>query len=321
MDGPGMDATVNVDAGQARNVSRIHPVVLSGGAGTRLWPLSRAAYPKQLLALASERSLVQETVARSAGDAALSAPVVVCNEEHRFAIEDQLRQIRVEPQKLIVEPMARNTGPAVTAAALWLAARDPQALMLVQPSDHIVGSQSAFRRAVACALPAARAGRLVTFGVKPTRAEAGYGYIRAGGTLIGADGVMAVDEFVEKPDRQTASQMVSSGRFYWNSGIFLFGAQHFLDEVGRRDATMLEACRRAVEGGTEDLGFFRLDAAAFSDAPSLSIDRSVMERTDRAAVVPVDMAWSDIGSWQALRDVVASDEDGNVAHGDSRFAQ
>jgi mannose-1-phosphate guanylyltransferase / mannose-6-phosphate isomerase len=311
-----MDAAVSIEAGQAHDASRIHPVVLSGGAGTRLWPLSRAAYPKQLLALASERSLVQETVARGAGDAALSAPIVVCNEEHRFAVEDQLRQIRVEPQKMIIEPVARNTGPAVAAAALWLVAREPQALMLVQPSDHIVGSQAAFRRAVECALPAARSGRLVTFGVKPTRAETGYGYILAGTRLADADVVMSVDRFIEKPDRDAACRMVDSGKFYWNSGIFLFSAQHFLDELGRRDAGMLEACRRAVDSGKEDLGFFRLDATAFGQAPSLSIDRSVMERTDRAAVVPVDMAWSDIGSWQALRDVIKPDGDGNVAHGD-----
>ena len=313
---PGTNVVVDLEVGNPRGLSRIHPVVLSGGAGTRLWPLSRAAYPKQLLALVSERSLVQETVARGMADAVLAAPIVVCNEEHRFVIDDQLRQIGAETQKIIVEPVARNTGPAVAAAALWLAATDPQALMLVQPSDHVVGSEAAFRRAIARAVPAALAGRLVTFGVKPTRAETGYGYIRAGAALAEAEGVMAVDQFVEKPDRDSARQLVESGAVYWNSGIFLFGARQFLDELGRLDAAMLDACRRAVEAGTEDLGFFRLDAAAFGQAPSQSIDRAVMERTASAAVVPVDMAWSDIGSWHALRDVIESDDDGNVTHGD-----
>jgi mannose-1-phosphate guanylyltransferase / mannose-6-phosphate isomerase len=301
---------------QQQGSAQIHPVILSGGAGTRLWPLSRAAYPKQLLPLVSERTLLQETAARNLSDVGFAAPLLICNEDHRFLVDEQLRQIGIEPQAILLEPLARNTGPAIGAAALWLLARDPDALMLVQPSDHVVADTEAFHRAVMQGLAAAQAGRLVTFGVKPTRPDTGYGYIQTGKALAAADGVLTVDRFVEKPDRSTAERFLADGAFLWNSGIFLLSARAFLDELARINPTMLAACERAMQAGEEDLAFFRLDRAAFAEAPSLSIDHAVMEHTNRAAVVPVDMAWSDVGSWHALRDIGTADQAGNVLHGD-----
>jgi len=301
---------------QQQGSAQIHPVILSGGAGTRLWPLSRAAYPKQLLPLVSERTLLQETAARNLSDVGFAAPLLICNEDHRFLVDEQLRQVAIEPQAILLEPIARNTAPAIAAAALWLLARDPDALMLVQPSDHVVADTEAFHRAVMQGIAAAHAGRLVTFGVKPTRPDTGYGYIQAGGTLASADGVHSVDRFVEKPNRETAERFLTDGNFLWNSGIFLLSARAYLDELARINPAMLAACERAMQTGEEDLAFFRLDRAAFAEAPSLSIDHAVMEHTNRAAVVPVDMAWSDVGSWHALRDIGDADGAGNVLNGD-----
>lgn len=296
--------------------AQIHPIILSGGSGTRLWPLSRAAYPKQLLQLVSDHTLLQDTAARTLDDVGYAAPLLICNEEHRFLVDEQLRQVGIEAQAIILEPIARNTGPAIAVAALWLLARDPDALMLVQPSDHVIADPAEFHRAVMRGLAAAQDGRLVTFGIKPSRPDTGYGYIRAGAPLDGAEGVLSVDRFVEKPDRSKAAAFVADGNFYWNSGIFLLGARAFLDELARINPPMLAACERAVQAGQADLSFFRLGSADFGSAPSLSIDHAVMEHTDRAAVVPVDMAWSDVGSWHALRDIGRSDADGNVCHGD-----
>jgi mannose-1-phosphate guanylyltransferase/mannose-6-phosphate isomerase len=301
---------------QQQGSAQIHPVILSGGAGTRLWPLSRAAYPKQLLPLVSERTLLQETAARNLSDVGFAAPLLICNEDHRFLVDEQLRQVAIEPQAILLEPIARNTGPAITAAALWLLARDPDALMLVQPSDHVVADTEAFHRAVMQGIAAAQAGRLVTFGVRPTRPDTGYGYIQAGSALAGADGVQAVDRFVEKPNRETAERFLADRTFLWNSGIFLLSSRAYLDELARINPAMLAACQRAMQAGQEDLAFFRLDRAAFAEAPALSIDHAVMEHTNRAAVVPVDMAWSDVGSWHALREIGQADEAGNVLHGD-----
>src|SRR5215204_3091335 len=309
-----MDTVGTLEKFHEEGSAQIHPVILSGGAGTRLWPLSRASYPKQLLKLSSQRTMLQDTVARGLIDVGFAAPLLVCNEDHRFLVDDQLQQIGIKPQAILLEPKARNTGPAIAAAALWLLARDPDALMLVQPSDHVIASPADFHRGVMRGLAAAQEGRLVTFGIKPARPDTGYGYIQSGEAL--SDGVFGVDRFVEKPDRETAQRFLDSGAFFWNSGIFLLSARAYLGELSRINPTMLEACERAVRDGQEDLAFFRLGAEPFGEAPSLSIDHAVMEHTSRAAVVPVDMAWSDVGSWPALRDIAKADGDGNVLQGD-----
>jgi mannose-1-phosphate guanylyltransferase / mannose-6-phosphate isomerase len=309
-----MDTVGTLEKFHEEGSAQIHPVILSGGAGTRLWPLSRASYPKQLLKLSSQRTMLQDTVARGLIDVGFAAPLLVCNEDHRFLVDDQLQQIGIKPQAILLEPKARNTGPAIAAAALWLLARDPDALMLVQPSDHVIASPADFHRGVMRGLAAAQEGRLVTFGIKPARPDTGYGYIQSGEAL--SDGVFGVDRFVEKPDRETAQRFLDSGTFFWNSGIFLLSARAYLGELSRINPVMLEACERAVRDGQEDLAFFRLSAEPFGEAPSLSIDHAVMEHTTRAAVVPVDMAWSDVGSWPALRDIATADGDGNVLQGD-----
>jgi mannose-1-phosphate guanylyltransferase/mannose-6-phosphate isomerase len=312
-----MDTAIDLGRLRAPTSAQIHPVILSGGAGSRLWPLSRACYPKQFLALTSEATLLQETVRRNLLDAGFAPPVMVCNDEHRFVVEEQMRQIGVVPQCIIVEPVARGTAPAIAAAALWLAARDPEALMLVQPCDHLIGSPDAFHAAMFKGMAAAETGRLVTFGVTPHRPETGYGYIQVGEAIAGTDGALSVDRFVEKPDGEAAARFVASGLFYWNSGIFLFGAQRYLDELARLHPAMLSACSAAMADAREDRNFLKLASDAFAQSPSLSVDRAVMEHTDRAAVVAVDMSWNDIGTWRSLREANRCDERGNVVRGDA----
>lgn len=291
----------------------IVPVVLSGGSGTRLWPLSRALYPKQFLPLASERTLLQETLLRVAGDETCGTPIVVCNEEHRFIVAEQARLVGIEPRAIVLEPVARNTAAAVAVAALTAVADDPRACLLVMPSDHVIGAPEAFRTAIAAGLAAAD--RLVTFGVTPTRPETGFGYIEAGEPVDRSGSVRAIRRFVEKPDADIAAGYLAAGNFMWNSGIFLLPASLFLAELERLAPEILTACRAAVAGERRDLGFLRLDRAAFSAAPSVSIDVAVMERTDRGAVVPVEMGWSDVGSWDALWEISVRDGDGNARIG------
>jgi mannose-1-phosphate guanylyltransferase/mannose-6-phosphate isomerase len=295
----------------------IYPVILSGGSGTRLWPMSRALYPKQLLALTEGGSLLQQTVRRVADPARFAAPLVVANEEHRFVIAEQLREVGVEPQALLLEPVGRNTAPAACIAALTLieTAGEPDPLMLLMPSDHAIADAAAFAAATDCAALAARQGRLVTFGIAPERAETGYGYIERGAGLADAEGVFAIAEFVEKPEPERARHYVATGSHYWNSGVFLFPAQRYLAELERLRPDIVAACRRAVAELNRDTDFIRLGKEAFAACPGESIDYAVMERTSAAAVVPVAMGWSDVGSWDALWAMGAKDEAGNLLHG------
>ena len=294
----------------------ITPVILSGGAGTRLWPMSRRDYPKQFLPLAGDQTMLQETALRVGVPQRFAPVLVVCNEEHRFMVAEQLRRQEQAPQGILLEPIGRNTAPALTAAALWLLDRDPDAIMLVLPSDHVVQNAAAFREAAYMAAAAAESGRLVTFGIAPRAPETGFGYIAAGGSVDGLDGVRAVDGFVEKPDLTTAQAFVDGGNHFWNSGMFVFRADTLIAEIDRLTPETGIACRAALAGGSEDLDFLRLNAESFAAAPATSIDYAVMEKTDRAAVVPVDMGWSDVGSWRALWEIGAKDNAGNVVVGD-----
>jgi mannose-1-phosphate guanylyltransferase/mannose-6-phosphate isomerase len=293
----------------------IHPVILSGGSGTRLWPMSRTLYPKQLLSLLGRDSLLQQTVRRVADRQGFASPLLVANEEHRFIIAEQLREIPALPRALLLEPVGRNTAPAVCVAALALTETEPDPLMLVMPSDHTIGDPAAFVGAIERAAAAARAGALVSFGIAPQRAETGYGYVRRGGQLDGAEGVFAVAEFVEKPDPEQAQAYVASGEHSWNSGIFLFPARVYLDELERFRPDMVAACRNALATAQRDSDFVRLGREAFAACDSDSIDYAVMEHTRRAAVVPVSMGWSDVGSWDALWEMGDKDQHGNSVEG------
>jgi mannose-1-phosphate guanylyltransferase/mannose-6-phosphate isomerase len=293
----------------------IHPVILSGGSGTRLWPMSRTLYPKQLLTLLGRDSLLQQTVRRVAEGERFAPPLLVANEEHRFIIAEQLREIAVSPCALLLEPVGRNTAPAACVAALALTETEPDPLMLLLPSDHTIGDVGAFAAAIDRAAAAARAGALVSFGIGPERPETGYGYIRRGGELDGAEGVFAVAGFVEKPGSDEAKAYIASGEYSWNSGIFLFPARLYLDELERLRPDIVAACRHALATANRDSDFIRLGKEAFSACAGDSIDYAVMEHTRRAAVVPVSMGWSDIGSWDALWEMGAKDHNGNSIKG------
>ncbi|MFO0995354.1 MAG: mannose-1-phosphate guanylyltransferase/mannose-6-phosphate isomerase [Alphaproteobacteria bacterium] len=294
-------------------MARIHPVLLSGGAGTRLWPLSRALYPKQLMPLVSSESLLQETVRRVADRARFAEPTLVSNEDHRFIIAEQLRAIGITPKAILLEPEGRNTAPAVAAAALAL--DDADALLLVLPSDHVIRDRAAFLATVEGGIQAAEEGALVIFGVVPDKPETGYGYIRRGRPYERVRGAYRVRRFVEKPDERRAARYVSSGDYYWNAGMFLFRARDYLSEIERLQPAMLSACRAAVAKSRKDLDFLRLDREAFSASPSISIDYAVMEHTQKAVVVPLDAGWSDVGAWSALWDLGTKDDQGNVVVG------
>jgi mannose-1-phosphate guanylyltransferase/mannose-6-phosphate isomerase len=287
-------------------------VILSGGSGTRLWPLSREGHPKQFLALAGEHSMLQATWLRVADLGGEGAPLVVTNEDHRFMVAEQLRQAGCRPAAIILEPVGRNTAPAIAVAALQAIAGDDDPLLLVLPSDHAIADETAFRAAVRAAMPAAADGALVTFGIVPSAPETGYGYIKA----ASGDGVRAVERFVEKPDLANAERYVASGDYLWNSGMFLFRASRYLQELERHRPDILAACRMAVASAQRDADFLRLDRAAFIACPSDSIDYAVMEKTDAARVLAVDAGWNDVGSWAALWDVAEHDGDGNASHGD-----
>ena len=293
---------------------RIVPVILSGGSGTRLWPLSRSTFPKQLLPLVSDKTMLQETLLRISDWAEVVQPVVVCGNDHRFLVAEQLRQINITPKAIILEPFARNTAPAIAAAALKLQSED--LLMLVLPADHVITDVLAFEAAVRRASLVATQGKLVTFGIEPTHPETGYGYIQSGHVLSAAEGCFEVARFVEKPDAATAQQYLAAGNFYWNSGMFLFKPSVFLDELKQYAPAIVDAVTAAVAQSYKDLDFVRLHEASFAESPSDSIDYAVMEKTKLAAVVPASMGWDDVGSWTALKEVQPNDEAGNATRGD-----
>lgn len=295
--------------------SHIHPVILAGGTGSRLWPLSRVLYPKQFLPLAGAQTMLQETALRFTDPAVFAPPIALCNDEHRFIVAEQLRAADLKADAIILEPTARSTAPAAAVAALRVAERDPEGLVLVLPADHVIRKPKAFASAVARAAKAAAAGRIVTFGIKPASPETGYGYIKQGSPLKGLNGAFAIARFIEKPSLATAKRFVADGKHAWNSGIFLFRARTFLDELGRFEPAMLAACRKSVECARHDLEFLRLDSESFARIKANSIDYAVMERTEVGAVVPVEMGWSDVGSWTALWELGAKDKSGNVALG------
>lgn len=291
----------------------IYPVILSGGVGSRLWPVSRSLYPKQLLPLVSARAMLVETALR-VNSGPFAAPIVVSNEEHRFIIAQQMRDAGLAPLAHLLEPVGRDTGPAVAAAAAFVAARAPEGLVLVLPADHHIRDVGAFQAAIARGADLARAGKLVTFGIVPTGPETGYGYIRRGEVL--GEGAFAVDRFVEKPDLATAETYLAEGGYDWNAGIFLFRADRILEEMRVYCPAIARFAGEAVRRGARDLDFLRLEDQSFAACPSLSIDYAVMEQTGDAAVIPVEMGWSDIGSWSALWEIGEKDASGNVLTGD-----
>ncbi|MEC7963265.1 MAG: mannose-1-phosphate guanylyltransferase, partial [Pseudomonadota bacterium] len=293
----------------------ITPILLCGGSGTRLWPLSRKSYPKQFVPLVGETTLFQASAQRLTGEG-FAAPMVLTNSDFRFIVTEQMAEVGIDPGAILIEPSGRNTAPAVLAAALWLQARDPDGLMLVAPSDHVVPDAAAFRAAVAAAEPAARAGQLVTFGIKPDRAETGYGYLE----LDGDPGdftpqVIGLKRFVEKPDLATAEGMLASGQFLWNAGIFLFSVKAIIAAFETHAPDLMAPVQGAVDKGQPDLGFLRLDPEAWEGASDISIDYAVMERADNLAVVPYAGGWSDLGGWDAVWRESGPDGDGIVTQG------
>ena len=296
-------------------MSMIVPVVLSGGSGTRLWPLSRELYPKQLLPLVGKDTMLQATLNRLQGLGGLAEPIVVCNEEHRFLVAEQVRQIGVEPAAILLEPAGRNTAPAVAlaaAAALQDRKQGDDPVLLVLPADHVIRDKPAFQEAVMAGMKLAKEGRLVTFGIVPDRAETGYGDIRA----AARNGAAPVQQFVEKPDATLAAEYVASGEYFWNSGMFMFRASRYIEELRTHRPEIVTQCVAAIASAKADLDFIRVDREAFEACPSDSIDYAVMENTAHAWVVPLDAGWSDVGSWASLHDACDADAAGNVAVGD-----
>jgi mannose-1-phosphate guanylyltransferase/mannose-6-phosphate isomerase len=294
-------------------MSVVIPVILSGGAGTRLWPLSREMYPKQLLALTGTHSMLQETALRLAPIAGARAPIVVCNEAHRFTVAEQLRALSIEPSAILLEPAGRNTAPAVALAALKAREIDADAIIVVAPADHVIRDARKFQQAAGIAAQLAQAGKLVTFGIVAHAPETGYGYIRRG---EGAGPSYPVAQFIEKPRLEVAEKFVESGDYYWNSGMFVFKASRYLSELAAFAPDILAASTAAYGAAKADLDFVRIDKAAFDACRSESIDYAVMEKTKDAVVLPLDAGWSDVGSWSSLFDALPSDEDGNVLQGD-----
>jgi len=297
----------------------IIPVILSGGTGSRLWPLSRELYPKQLLPLVNDQTMLQNTALRTNGMEDIGEPIIVCNEEHRFMVAEQLRSIAVSPKAILLEPVGRNTAPAVAVAALQALAGSNDPLLLVLPSDHAIKDIACFHRAVVEGAKLARNGKLVTFGIVPHAPETGYGYIKAGKELHvegDASGAFKVERFVEKPDTATAEQYLASGDYFWNSGMFLFSAAAYLQELESLSPDMVKACRASIDHAACDKDFVRLDKDAFASCQSDSIDYALMEKTDKGVVIPLDAGWNDVGAWSALWEIGQKDDAGNVLRGD-----
>jgi mannose-1-phosphate guanylyltransferase/mannose-6-phosphate isomerase len=294
-------------------VTRLVPVILSGGAGTRLWPLSREMYPKQLLALTGKHTMLQDTVLRLGGITGAESPIVVCNEAHRFTVAEQLRALGVKASAILLEPMGRNTAPAVALAALEAQAIDPHATIVVAPADHVIRDARGFQTAAEVAAGLAEHGKLVTFGIVAHAPETGYGYIRRGD---GEGPAYPVAQFIEKPPLDVAAQFVASGDYFWNSGMFVFKAGRYLAELEAFAPDILEASRAAFRAARKDLDFIRIDKVEFEKCRGESIDYAVMEKTRDAVVLPLDAGWSDVGSWSSLFDALPADEEGNVLQGD-----
>ncbi|MGY6164141.1 mannose-1-phosphate guanylyltransferase/mannose-6-phosphate isomerase [Paraburkholderia strydomiana] len=296
---------------------QIHPVILCGGSGTRLWPMSRGGYPKQYLKLTGENTLVQQTAMRLRGIADIAAPIVVTNSEQRFLVAEQLRQIGVASAAIVLEPVSRNTAAAIAVSAL-LALRDSaESLLLVLPSDHVIADEPAFVKAAETAAQIAKDGYLVTFGITPTEPHTGYGYIRTGMALLDGASTFAVDAFVEKPDAATAQRFILEGGHYWNSGMFMLKASTYLEELRRYEPEIALHAELSLSAAQHDNDFVRLDAQAFSASPDISVDHAVMEKTKRAAVVATaNLGWNDIGSWTALAEIAERDPQGNAQFGD-----
>ena len=291
----------------------IIPVVLSGGSGTRLWPLSRSHYPKQFLSLASQNTMIQETLLRLEG-VNTNSPIVICNESHRFIVAEQLNQVNIKDYSIILEPIGRNTAPAIAAGAFKALEIDKNAIMVVLPSDHVIQNEEELKIAAKIACKTAKDGSLVTFGIKPTSPETGYGYIKA--HVNDTEKVFHLDKFVEKPDRETAQEYLDSGEYFWNSGMFVFKASSYLDELKKYNPKIYDCVKEAYEKAVVDTDFIRLDKEFFSASPSRSIDYAVMENTSLGKVVPLDAGWNDVGAWPALWQVNPKDKNNNVIYGD-----
>jgi mannose-1-phosphate guanylyltransferase/mannose-6-phosphate isomerase len=301
-------------------MTSIHPVILSGGSGTRLWPLSRAMYPKQFIRFfnGGGPSFLGATLKRLGAADGFQPPMLLCNNDHRFLVKEELEQAGIKPRAVILEPVARNTGAAIAVAALSVARENPAGLLVVMPSDHAIRDEARFIEAVRRAAKVAATGKLVLFGIKPDGPNTGYGYIRQGSALEGfSGGAFKVDAFFEKPDKATAEKYLASGNYFWNSGIFVLHATTLIDELTRLEPRIIDAARAALACAVDDLGCQKLDRAAFSQSPNISIDYAVMERTTQAAMLPIDVGWNDVGSWASLWDIAKRDADGNFVHGDA----